>query len=114
MVRITWLGDEDPDCTVLTWGGITFVKGQPIEVNDERIIGKVKGNRFFKTEEAKHGETKEQESKEQKEEEPPDIIAQALRPHKDQAYKPAKKKTGKKAAAPEDPGGLAARTTSDT
>jgi hypothetical protein len=113
MVKITWLGDEDPECTILTWHGVTFIKGASVVISDERIISKAKGNRFFKTEEAKHGETKEQKGEEQKEEEPPSIIAQAFSPHKDEAYKPVKKAVRKRAAAAKDPAGLAARTTSD-
>ena len=115
MVNITWLGDEDLECTVMTWNGVTFIKGEAIEIDDERIISKAKANRFFQIKEAKHGETKKQEDKdkEQKEEKPPSIIAQAFSPHQDEAYKPVKKKTRKKAGAPGDPAGLSAGTTSD-
>jgi hypothetical protein len=47
MVKITWKGEAEgpPSCT---WNGITFPIGRAVEVTDETMIRKAKGNPFFK------------------------------------------------------------------
>lgn len=48
---ITWLGEDDshdgegPEAN--EWRGITFVKGQPVEVDDQFMIEKAKSNPFY-------------------------------------------------------------------
>lgn len=46
MTTITWKGEADgpPSCT---WKGIAFPVGVAVEVADEWMIGKARGNRFF-------------------------------------------------------------------
>ena len=34
MASVTWLGDEDPSVQVISQYGITFVKGEPVKVDD--------------------------------------------------------------------------------
>lgn len=63
-VNITWLGEDHlhfevdnegnkkdgfgPSATI--WNGVTFPKGQPVEVTNPRMIEKAKGNQFFEVE----------------------------------------------------------------
>lgn len=45
-VTATWLGGPDePD--FCEWMGITFPKDEPVEITDEFMIRKAKGNKFF-------------------------------------------------------------------
>jgi hypothetical protein len=101
MVKITWLGEGDGP-KENRWNGIVFPVGQAVEVEDEHMIRKAKGNRFYKveetTKEAKHVEAKSEEAKEEpQQEEPPWIEAVPVSPHKDESYKPARR-ARKKAA----------------
>lgn len=50
MAKITWKGEAEgpPSCT---WNGVTFPVGRAVEVTDETMIGKARGNPFFKVEE---------------------------------------------------------------
>jgi hypothetical protein len=47
MAKITWKGEAEgpPSCT---WNGIIFPVGRAVEVTDETMIRKAKGNPFFK------------------------------------------------------------------
>jgi hypothetical protein len=51
MTRITWKGEAEgpPSCT---WNGVTFPVGRAVEVSDEWMIAKARGNAFFKVEDA--------------------------------------------------------------
>lgn len=49
MVKVTWLGDEDPMANTVTVGERTFVKGVAVDV-PEKELGKVKDNPTFSTE----------------------------------------------------------------
>jgi hypothetical protein len=56
MAKITWLGEDTetyagPSFTV--WNAITFPKDVAVDISDERMIGKARGNRFFKVTEGK-------------------------------------------------------------
>ena len=57
MAKLTWLGtdgteqgDEYIPLSPCTWCGVTFEVGQPVEVTDETMIRKARGNRFFRVE----------------------------------------------------------------
>jgi hypothetical protein len=55
MARITWLGGEDyqegeTPLEAITWCGVLFTAGDKVEVTDERMIAKARGNRFFRVE----------------------------------------------------------------
>jgi hypothetical protein len=57
MAKITWLGSEDyregeSPLESCTWNGVLFTAGDKVEVTDEWMIAKAKGNRFFLVEEA--------------------------------------------------------------
>jgi hypothetical protein len=45
-VKATWLGGpgEPESCE---WMGVTFPEGVPVEISDEFMIRKAKGNKFF-------------------------------------------------------------------
>jgi hypothetical protein len=47
MAKITWKGEAEgpPSCT---WNGINFPVGRAVEVTDETMLRKAKGNPFFK------------------------------------------------------------------
>lgn len=58
MAKLTWLGtdgseqgDEYIPLAPCTWCGVTFEVGQPVEVTDETMIRKARGNHFFRVEE---------------------------------------------------------------
>lgn len=56
MAKVTWLGEDQlhgpglagPSFT--TWKGIKFPKDVPVDVTDQDIIRRAKGNVFFKVE----------------------------------------------------------------
>lgn len=64
MAKITWLGEDNLHATTdsegqaqegagpswTTWRGHRFDKGKPVEITDNEIIGKAKGNPYFKVE----------------------------------------------------------------
>jgi hypothetical protein len=51
MATVTWLGSEgDDNMKETTWAGVTFKKGESVEVTDEYILGKASASRFFKVE----------------------------------------------------------------
>ena len=56
MARITWLGSEDyregeSPLESCTWNGVLFTAGDKVEVTDEWMIAKARGNKFFLVEE---------------------------------------------------------------
>jgi hypothetical protein len=55
MAKLTWLGSEDyregeSPLESITWCGVLFTAGDKVEVTDEWMIAKARGNRFFKVE----------------------------------------------------------------
>lgn len=55
-MKVIWIGEDHlhgdqagPSFT--TWGGVKFPKGEAVEVTDEYMIAKARGNQFFKVEE---------------------------------------------------------------
>ena len=55
MAKITWLGEGDykegeTPLSSCTWKGILFTAGDKVEISDEWMIKKARGNRFFKVE----------------------------------------------------------------
>jgi hypothetical protein len=56
MAKLTWLGSEDyregeTPLESCEWCGVLFTAGDKVEVTDEHMIAKARGNRFFKVEE---------------------------------------------------------------
>jgi len=52
MTKLTWLGTEDyregeTPLESITWCGVLFTAGDKVEVTDEWMIAKARGNRFF-------------------------------------------------------------------
>lgn len=52
MAKLTWLGTEDyregeTPLESVTWCGVLFTAGDKVEVTDEWMIAKARGNRFF-------------------------------------------------------------------
>jgi hypothetical protein len=52
MAKLTWLGTEDyregeTPLDSVTWCGVLFTAGDKVEVIDEWMIAKARGNRFF-------------------------------------------------------------------
>lgn len=47
MTKVTWLGDGS-DSDESEWNGQTFKKGEAVDVKDERMVEKAKGNPYFK------------------------------------------------------------------
>jgi len=86
MVKITWLGEDDPVNDIPgpswnTWNGIRFPKGQPVEINDAGMIASARQNQFYRVEEAtkpreKIDETQDQ-SQEQEQNEPTSLEQRA-------------------------------------
>lgn len=61
MTRLTWLGSEDyregeSPLESCVWNGVLFTAGDKVEVTDEWMINKARGNRFFRVEENGKGE----------------------------------------------------------
>jgi hypothetical protein len=63
MAKITWLGEDEfyedgygPGKNA--WNGVTFIKGQAVEIDDAHMIAKAKGNHFYNVEEDKAEATK--------------------------------------------------------
>jgi hypothetical protein len=57
MAKVTYF-DADGSAPRVTWRGVTFLHGQPVEVEDEHVLAKAIGNPFFEVEgEGEHGET---------------------------------------------------------
>lgn len=50
MARITWIGEEGESSPTTVWYGRELRVGEAIEIEDERLIAKAKGNKFFKVE----------------------------------------------------------------
>lgn len=46
MTKVTWLGDGSADEN--EWNGITFKKGEAVDVTDEQMLKTARKNRFFK------------------------------------------------------------------
>ena len=65
MTKLTWLGDSDPEAQVITTHGVTFVKGEAVEVKDKAVAEKLSNNPMFsadaKAEPAKADEPDEDE-----------------------------------------------------
>ena len=58
MAKLTWLGSEDyregeSPLESCVWNGVLFTAGDKVEVSDEWMINKAKGNRFFRVENGK-------------------------------------------------------------
>lgn len=54
-VKATWLGGPgEPEAC--EWMGTTFPKDEPVEITDEFMIRKAKGNKFFVVEDDAEGE----------------------------------------------------------
>jgi hypothetical protein len=50
--QVTWLGEdhlheEGNGPRKNTWNGIEFIKGEPVEIDNPRMIEKAKGNPFY-------------------------------------------------------------------
>lgn len=50
MSKLTWIGDSDPEAQMVLIEGVTFVKGQPVEVKDKGLFDELKGNPMFSAE----------------------------------------------------------------
>ena len=54
MAKITWLGEDEPECPgpsfAIAYNGIKFPKGIPAEVSDNSMIEGARQNKFFKVE----------------------------------------------------------------
>ena len=50
MGQVTWLGSDDPDLKELSGFGLVFVKGETVKVDDDTLLLKLSGNRYFKVE----------------------------------------------------------------
>ena len=66
MAKITWLGEGDykegeTPLSSCTWKGILFTAGDRVEISDEWMINKARGNRFFRVEEAAEAPAKKPE-----------------------------------------------------
>jgi len=62
MAKLTWLGTEDyregeTPLESCTWCGVLFTAFDKVEVTDEWMIAKARGNRFFKVEEEPEPQT---------------------------------------------------------
>lgn len=49
MTKFTWLGDSDPEANDVTLYGMTFVKGEAVNVTDKKIAEKLEGHPLFST-----------------------------------------------------------------
>lgn len=49
MSKLTWLGDSDPSAQVITQNGVTFVRGEAVEVKDKALAEKLGNNPMFST-----------------------------------------------------------------
>ena len=49
MPKLTWLGDSDPEANDITLYGMTFVKGEAVNVTDKSIAEKLEGHPLFST-----------------------------------------------------------------
>ncbi len=49
MAKLTWLGDSDPSAQVITQNGVTFVRGEAVEVKDKKLADKLATNPMFST-----------------------------------------------------------------
>lgn len=52
MSKLTWIGDSDPEAQMVLIEGVTFVKGQPVDVKDKGLFDALKGNPMFSAEKA--------------------------------------------------------------
>ena len=57
MAKLTWLGSEDyregeSPLESCVWNGMLFTAGDKVEVSDEWMIAKARGNRFFRVEDS--------------------------------------------------------------
>ena len=72
MAKLTWLGtdgteegDEYVPLAPCTWRGVFFPVGQAVEVTDETMIRKARGNHFFRVEERSEAPAKKPAEPEQ-------------------------------------------------
>jgi hypothetical protein len=49
MSKLTWIGDSDPEAQMVLIEGVTFVKGEPVEVTDKGLYDALKDNPMFST-----------------------------------------------------------------
>lgn len=47
MPKLTWIGDSDPEANDITLYGMTFVKGEAVNVTDKSIVEKLEGHPLF-------------------------------------------------------------------
>lgn len=47
MAALTWIGDSDPEAQSITLYGQTFVKGEPVNVTDKKVLEKLDGHPMF-------------------------------------------------------------------
>jgi hypothetical protein len=53
MAKVTWLGEDEENIagpSWTTWQNMRFDKGRAVEITNNEILAKAKGNRFFKVE----------------------------------------------------------------
>jgi len=61
MAKLTWLGstegyrEGETPLDSCTWNGVLFTAGDKVEISDEWMIKKARGNRFFRVEDSNGG-----------------------------------------------------------
>ena len=61
MAKLTWLGstegyrEGETPLDSCTWNGVLFTCGDKVEISDEWMIKKARGNRFFRVEDSNGG-----------------------------------------------------------
>lgn len=110
MAKVTWLGEDSgtiPGPSFNMWNGVKFPKGKAVEVTDEHMLAKARGNQFYRVTEAKAAEPPPAKEPEHvKEPEKPVAAAKVEKPdvakgEKASGYSPVKKKVKKPKAAAE-------------
>jgi hypothetical protein len=59
MAKITWIGDSDPNAQSISQFGYHFVKGEPVDVRDKKVAGKLATNPLFSTDKVEAAEADE-------------------------------------------------------
>lgn len=110
MTKIMWIGFKNADDPpFIAWNGITFPLNVAVEVTDEHMIRKARGNQYFSVEEAKHEtETKiEEQAKIETQVEPAEETDHS-KAEKNSGYSPVKKKSRKRTKPATVAGGIPA------
>lgn len=47
MAKVTWLGEGSTGPQEMEWGGKLFKIGEPVDLDDLRLVAKAANNRFF-------------------------------------------------------------------